>query len=191
MKGEVAPGMVIKSIRYVIERHRLLSALRSLSLIDDLTGLYNRRGFSDLGEQYLKLARRSARGVALVYLDLDRFKTINDTLGHHIGDRALLKLADILKASSRRSDIITRMGGNEFAVLAVEATSDGATLLLNRLRERIEDFNQSHRESYQLTVSIGVARHDGEDRMRLEDLLTQADAAMYEEKRTKRKAALR
>ena len=70
--------------------------------IDDLTGLYNRRGFADLGEQYLRLARRAARGVALVYLDLDRFKTINDTLGHHVGDRALLKLADLLKASFRR-----------------------------------------------------------------------------------------
>ena len=190
VKGEVTSAMVVKSIRYAIERHRLLSALRSLSLIDDLTGMYNRRGFSDLGEQYLKLARRAGRGVVLVYLDLDRFKTINDTLGHHVGDRALIKLSDILKASFRRSDIIARMGGDEFAVLAVEATADGAALLLNRLRESIEDFNQAHRESYQLAVSIGMARHDGEDRVRLEDLLTQADAAMYEEKRAKRKAVL-
>ena len=191
VKSEVTHGMVVKSIRHAIERHRLLSALRSLSLIDDLTGLYNRRGFSDLGEQYLKLARRASRGVALVYMDLDRFKTINDTLGHHVGDRALIKLSDILKASFRRSDIIARMGGDEFAVLAVEATSDGATMLVNRLRERIDDFNQAHRDSYQLAVSIGMARHDGEDRVRLEDLLTQADAAMYEEKRAKRKAVLR
>jgi diguanylate cyclase (GGDEF)-like protein len=191
VKGEVSPSLVVKSIRYAIERHRLLSALRSLSLIDDLTGLYNRRGFSDLGDQYLKLARRAARGVALVYLDLDRFKTINDTLGHHVGDRALIKLADILKASFRRSDIIARMGGDEFAVLAVDSTSDGAAVLVGRLRERIDEFNQSHRDSYQLAVSIGMARHDGEERVRLEDLLTQADAAMYEEKRGKRKAVLR
>ena len=189
--GEVTPAMVVKAIRYAIERHRLISALRSLSLIDDLTGLYNRRGFTDLGEQYLKLSRRAARGIALVYVDLDRFKTINDTLGHHVGDRALLKLSDILKASFRRSDIIARMGGDEFAVLAVEATGDGASVLLQRLRERIEDFNQSHREPYQLMVSIGMARHDGDDRVRLEDLLAQADAAMYEEKRGKRRAALR
>lgn len=191
VKSEVTPGVVVKSIRYAIERHRLLSALRSLSLIDDLTGLYNRRGFSDLGEQYLKLARRAARGVALVYLDLDRFKTINDTLGHHVGDRALIKLADILKASFRRSDIIARMGGDEFAVLAVDSTTDGATLLVSRLRERIDESNQSHPDSYQLAVSIGMARHDGQERVRLEDLLTQADAAMYEEKRGKRRMALR
>ena len=191
IKGEVGPSMVVKSIRYAIERHRLLSALRSLSLIDDLTGLYNRRGFADLGEQYLKLARRASRGVALVYLDLDRFKTINDTLGHHVGDRALIKLSDILKATFRRSDIIARMGGDEFAVLAVDSTSDGADLLVSRLRERIEEFNQSHRDSYQLAVSLGMARHDGDERVRLEDLLTQADTAMYQEKRGKRKAVLR
>jgi two-component system cell cycle response regulator len=191
VKSDVSPPMVVKAIRYAVERHRLLSALRSLSLIDDLTGLYNRRGFADLGEQYLKLARRAARGVALVYLDLDRFKTINDTLGHHVGDRALLKLADLLKASFRRSDIIARMGGDEFAVLAVEATGDGPQLLLDRLRERIDEFNGSHREPYQLSVSIGMARHEGEDRVRLEDLLSQADAAMYEQKRTKRRPVLR
>ena len=191
VKGEVSPGMVVKSLRYAIERHRMRSALLSLSLIDDLTGLYNRRGFTDLGEQNLKLARRAGRGVALVYLDLDRFKTINDTLGHHVGDRALLKLSDILIASFRGSDIIARMGGDKFAVLAVEATVDGAALLLSRLRERIEDFNQSNREPYQLAVSIGMVRHDGEDRIRLDDLLAKADAAMYEEKRNRRKAALK
>ena len=188
VKTEVTPAVVVKSIRYSIERHRLLSALRSLSLIDDLTGLYNRRGFADLGGQYLKLARRAARGVALVYVDLDRFKTINDTLGHHVGDRALLKMADLLKTVFRRSDIIARMGGDEFAVLAVEGSGDGPRLLLDRLRERIDEFNQSSREPYQLALSIGMVHHDGDDRVRLEDLITQADAAMYEHKRSKRKA---
>ena len=70
VKGELTPGLLVRSVRHAIERHRLFSALRSLSLIDDLTGLYNRRGFADLGEQYLKLARRSGRGVTMVYLDL-------------------------------------------------------------------------------------------------------------------------
>ncbi|MDX1495509.1 MAG: response regulator, partial [Longimicrobiales bacterium] len=74
VKRELTSSLLVRSVRHAIERHRLFSALRSLSLIDDLTGLYNRRGFSDLGEQYLKLARRSGRGVTMVYLDLDRFK---------------------------------------------------------------------------------------------------------------------
>lgn len=111
VKEEIIPAILARAVRHAIERHRLLSALKSLSLIDDLTGLYNRRGFADLGEQYLKLARRTTRGVTMVFLDLDRFKTINDSLGHHVGDRALIKVADILKATFRRSDIIARLGG--------------------------------------------------------------------------------
>jgi diguanylate cyclase (GGDEF)-like protein len=187
VKDEASPGLLARALRHAIERHRLLSALRSLSLIDDLTGLYNRRGFADLGEQYLKLARRTTRGVTIVFLDLDRFKTINDSLGHHVGDRALIKVADILRATFRRSDIIARLGGDEFAVLALEASGESAELLIGRLRERFREFNRASREPYQLSVSIGMARHDGDMRMRLEDLLAEADNAMYEEKRGKRK----
>ncbi|HKJ01551.1 MAG TPA: diguanylate cyclase response regulator [Longimicrobiales bacterium] len=188
VKDEVSPSVLARAVRHAIERHRLLSALRSLSLIDDLTGLYNRRGFADLGEQYLKLARRTTRGITIVFLDLDRFKTINDSLGHHVGDRALIKVADIMRATFRRSDIIARLGGDEFAVLALEASGESAELLIDRLRERFREFNRAGREPYQLSVSIGLARHDGDMRMRLEDLLSEADTAMYEEKRGKRKA---
>jgi diguanylate cyclase (GGDEF)-like protein len=190
VKDEVAPMLLARAIRHAIERHRLLSALRSLSLIDDLTGLYNRRGFADLGEQYLKLARRTARGVTMVFLDIDRFKGINDTLGHHVGDRALIKVTDILRATFRRSDIIARLGGDEFAVLALEASGEDSELLIDRLRERVREFNHSSAEPFQLSVSIGTARHDGDLRIRLEELLAEADNAMYEDKRDKRKAAL-
>ncbi len=188
VKGEVSQDLVFRSLRYAVERHRLTSALRSLSLIDDLTGLYNRRGFADLGEQHLKLARRSGRAVLLVYLDVDRLKTINDTLGHHVGDRALIRVADLLRDTFRQSDIIARMGGDEFAVLALEASEENEVELLQRLRERTITINQRTREPYRLSISIGTARFDGEGRTRLDDLLTQADEAMYQEKRAKRKA---
>ena len=191
VKREIGPSFLVRSIRHAIERHRLFSALRSLSLIDDLTGLYNRRGFSDLGEQYLKLARRSGRGVTMVYLDLDRFKTINDSLGHHVGDRALIKVADILRATFRRSDIIARLGGDEFGVLALEAADESSESLVERLRERVVDFNESSPEPYQLSVSIGMAHHDDDPRVRLEDMVAEADSAMYREKHGKRAAALR
>lgn len=191
VKTEITPPMLVRAVRHAIERHRLFSALRSLSLIDDLTGLYNRRGFSDLGEQYLKLARRSGRGVTMVYLDLDRFKTINDSLGHHVGDRALIKVADILRATFRRSDIIARLGGDEFGVLALEAADESSELLVQRLRERVKEFNQSSPEPYQLSVSIGMAHHDDDLRVRLEDMVAEADSAMYREKHGKRAAALR
>jgi diguanylate cyclase (GGDEF)-like protein len=187
VKDGVTGGILVRSVRYAIERHRLLSALRSLSLIDDLTGLYNRRGFADLGEQHLKLARRQARGVLLVYVDLDRLKTINDTLGHHVGDRALLKVSDMLRDTFRRSDIIARMGGDEFAVLALEATEENEIQLVARLRAKVEQFNERGKEPYQLSISLGTARFDGEGRTRLDELLAKADAAMYEEKRGKRR----
>lgn len=189
VKSEVGPSLIVRSVRHAIERHRLFSALRSLSLIDDLTGLYNRRGFADLGEQYLKLARRSGRGVTMVFLDLDRFKTINDSLGHHVGDRALLQVADILRATFRRSDIVARLGGDEFGVLALEAADESAELLVERLRERIVDFNESSPEPFQLAVSIGMSHHDDNPKVRLADMVAEADAEMYREKHEKRAAA--
>jgi len=189
VKSEVAPSMLLRALRHAIERHRLFSALRSLSLIDELTGLYNRRGFSDLGEQHLKLARRSGRGVTMVYLDLDRFKTINDSLGHHVGDRALLKIADILRATFRQSDIIARLGGDEFGVLAVEAADESSAWLVERLRDRVADFNESSPEPYQLSVSIGMAHQEDDPSLRLEDMVSEADNAMYREKHGKRAAA--
>jgi diguanylate cyclase (GGDEF)-like protein len=187
LKDEVEATVLARAVRHAIERHRLLSALQSLSLIDDLTGLYNRRGFADLGEQHLKLARRTARGVTIVFIDLDRFKTINDSLGHHVGDRALIQVAELLRTTFRRSDIIARLGGDEFAVLALEASGESAELLIDRLRERFQEFNRDAREPYRLSVSIGMARQEGDMRMRLEDLLASADNAMYEEKRGKRR----
>jgi len=191
VKEDVQPGLVFRAVRYALERHRLLAALRSLSLLDDLTGLYNRRGFTDLGGQYLKLARRSNRGITLVYLDLDHFKTINDGLGHHVGDRALLRVADMLRDTFRRSDIVARIGGDEFAVLALEASGEDATYLVKRVRDHFTQLNSLNREPYQLAVSIGMARDDGARRIPLEDLLAEADSAMHEEKRSKRQAVAR
>jgi len=175
-----------RAIRYALERHRLMSALRSLSLIDDLTGLYNRRGFSDLGSQYLKLGRRTGRGAGLIFLDLDRFKTINDSLGHHVGDRALMRTADVLRATFRKSDLIARMGGDEFAVLAQDSW-ETPEVLTDRVKDAFARFNATTREPYQLNVSVGATRTDGETRVRLEDLLTAADAVMYQEKKGKRR----
>ncbi len=191
LKDEADPPVLLRSVRYAIERHRLLTALRSLSLIDGLTDLYNRRGFNDLGEQYLKLAGRSSRSASLIYLDIDRFKTINDTLGHHVGDRALLSLADTLRDTFRRSDIIGRMSGDEFAVLAFETSEDNAETLVERLRAELTEVNETTRERFQLSVSIGLARYDSDDAVSLEDLLGQAAAAMHQEKRKKRRTVAR
>ena len=191
LKDEADPSVLLRSVRYAIERHRLLTALRSLSLIDGLTDLYNRRGCHELGEQYLKLAGRSARSASLIFLDIDRFKTINDTLGHHVGDRALLSMADVLRDTFRRSDIIARTSGDGFAVLAFETSEENAEVLVERLRAELTEVNETTRERFQLSVSIGLARYDGDDAVSLEDLLGQAGTAMHQEKRKKRRTVLR
>lgn len=188
VRDEVEGGILLRSIRYAIERHRLLSALRSLSLIDDLTGLYNGRGFAELGEQQLKLARRMVRRVVLLYLDVDRFKTINDTLGHHVGDRALKRIAHMMRGSFRRSDIMGRVDGDDFAVLALEASEDDGELMMRRLREHVRSFNEEGREPYQLSVSMGIARFDPGDPTSLEELTEEARRTVVEEKTGKRPA---
>jgi diguanylate cyclase (GGDEF)-like protein len=190
-KDEADASVLLRSVRYAIERHRLLTALRSLSLIDGLTELYNRRGFNDLGEQYLKLAGRSSRSASLILLDIDRFKTINDTLGHHVGDRALLSVADTLRDTFRRSDIIARLSGDEFAVLAFETSEENAQALVGRLRAELTEVNETTKERFQLSVSVGLARYDGDDAVSLDELLRQAGAAMHGEKRTKRRTVAR
>lgn len=189
VKGEGSPELYLRSIRYAVERHRLASALRSLSLIDDLTGLYNRRGFSELGQQQLRVARRTGRAVLLVFLDVDDLKTINDTLGHQGGDRALIRVADLLKETFRQSDILARIGGDEFAVMALEASEDNQDRLIQRLRARIQEVNDDVGTPFHLSVSVGAARFPGEGTSRLEDLLAEVDEAMYREKWSKKHGA--
>jgi two-component system, cell cycle response regulator len=191
VKGRVGPDLLLRSIRYAVERNRLASALRSLSLIDDLTGLYNRRGFLDLGEQHLKLARRSGRAVLLVYVDVDGLKNVNDKLGHLVGDRVLGETARVLKDTFRQSDLIGRMGGDEFAVMALEASEENEAQLVRRLKDRVEEVNRVATEPFQLSISAGTARFAGEGRPRLAELLALADQAMYLEKKAKKAASVR
>jgi GGDEF domain-containing protein len=107
--------------------------LRSLALTDDLTGLYNRRGFLASATQQLKLARRNTKESLLLFCDLDNLKQINDSYGHVEGDGALVRTADTLEQTFRHSDVLARLGGDEFAVLALEASSQYRNVILDRL----------------------------------------------------------
>jgi len=178
------PAHFIFQIQDITERKRAEAALQSLSLIDELTGLYNRRGFLAVTEQHVAAIRRDEKTPLVVYADLDGLKEINDSLGHHEGDRALAKAAEILKETFRSSDIIARLGGDEFVILAAIDPEESGEILMQRLQEKFDASNAQRTRPYDLSVSVGVANFD-EDRYSIEELMAQADRAMYEDKRRK------
>ncbi len=178
-------GVAITS-RDVTDKKRQEDALRALSLVDELTGLYNRRGFLTLAQQQLKLARRGHRELVLLFIDMDDFKEINDTFGHHEGDTALTRAAEILKHTFRDSDIIARLGGDEFVVLASDTGKTGSEVIINRLRQELRQRNEREGYPYRLSFSVGAARFDPEAPPSIEELLATADAMLYEQKKHKR-----
>ena len=174
-------------IEDITERKRLEEELRALSLRDELTGLYNRRGFLTLAEQQLKVANRVRKVMLLMFADLDDMKYINDAFGHQEGDRALIEIGQILKKTFRESDIVARFGGDEFIVLSLETPDSGMEILANRLREHLDYDNRYENRPYELSVSIGISRYDPENPVDLHDLIVNADKMMYEQKNTRKK----
>ena len=160
--------------------------LRSLSLRDGLTALYNRRGLVTLAEQQLKIADRMKKEMMMIYIDLDKMKYINDTFGHQEGDRALIDTADILRNTFRGSDIIARIGGDEFAILALETGATYSEILVNRLKANVETHNDKSSRSYALSFSVGVTHYDPGAPCSIDELLSRADALMYEQKKRKK-----
>jgi diguanylate cyclase (GGDEF)-like protein/PAS domain S-box-containing protein len=184
--AEDNPAHFIFQIQDISERKRAESALQSLSLVDELTGLYNRRGFLAVTEQYLESFQRSDNGLVVLYADLDGLKGINDSLGHLEGDRALMRTAEILKEAFRSSDIIARLGGDEFVLLASVGADESAESLTDRLQQKIALANSQRNRPYDLSISIGVAHYDPDEACTIEELMGRADRVMYEEKRRKR-----
>ncbi len=186
VKGTVDGALLVRSIRYAVERKRAEEAIRALSLEDELTGLPNRRGFFALAEQQLKVARRTKTGLYLLFADVDGLKTTNDRFGHAEGDRLIRDAAHILRATFRDSDIVARIGGDEFVVLMIQTDEAAPAQFLARLDTEIERRNAGEKES-PLSLSVGVTRYAREAPAPLEELIRRADALMYEEKRKKRR----
>ncbi len=173
--------------RDITERKQAEEKLRTMSLTDELTGLYNRRGFMLLAEQQLKTSHRTMKSLLLLYMDLDNMKWINDTKGHQVGDLALNDVADILRKNFRESDIIARIGGDEFVVLALDIPKGIVDKLVTRLKKNIESHNARMNRSYRCSLSIGVAHHDAKSPQTIDALLKEADRLMYQDKQKKQK----
>ncbi len=172
---------LIVRIHHVI----LQEKIRAMSVTDELTGLYNRRGFFTLAEQELKTANRRKRKIYLVYVDLDNLKEINDACGHLVGDSMLIETANILRGSFRQSDIIARIGGDEFIVILVGTNGSDAESVSSRLQNNIDIHNQKIINNHKLSISFGIACYDPEFPSSIVELLNHADKSMYEHKKFK------
>ncbi|MDR3054567.1 MAG: diguanylate cyclase [Zoogloeaceae bacterium] len=183
-------NLLLRAIRYAIERNRMQVKLRVLSLLDDLTGVYNRRGFITLAEQQIRISQRSHIGFHLIFIDLDGMKRINDMGGHIAGDRALIAIAQLLSSTFRCSDVVARMGGDEFAVISACDTEsqcpDNAAPIIARLEDALARHNKRHPDEPTLSISYGTVFFDPAENKTLEQMLMVADQLMYENKRQKK-----
>ena len=189
-KSRLDTSTLTRAIRYARERHRLLTELRQLVIVDELTGVYNRRGFVSLADHHFALTNRTGGSLSLLYIDLDDMKGINDTFGHHEGDQALRTTAEVLMRTFRFTDVIGRLGGDEFCVLLTPSGGDtDAEIAVHRLEQHLAEVNESATMASALSLSVGVARYEASAPCSLDELLRTADRAMYERKQVRKLAA--
>jgi two-component system, cell cycle response regulator len=185
-KGEFNYLTLERAIMYSIERHRLQRTIRQLAVIDELTGLYNRRGFNTLHADVMQRVRQQGLRGYLCCFDLDRFKQINDELGHQKGDDALKEFAENLRTVFRKDALIARFGGDEFVAMGVEQAFDQAEQSLQSLAVLHSVRNAGESASFQLEASAGTTYFDGNYNAGIEGLLAAADAALYRDKERRR-----
>ena len=177
-----AAGIVIE--RDLVGRRRAENALRNLSMVDELTGLANRRGFFLHAEDRVRIADRISGAEVLYFADLDGLKAINDALGHAEGDRAIVAGATALREAFPSPDIVARLGGDEFVALALLSANESPERRVERLRKRVDAWNAAERRPFRLAMSVGIVPVTAG--AVLDDLLAAADRKMYQEKRERR-----
>lgn len=170
----------------IAERRKMEHRLREMAATDELTGLLNRRGFFGLVEHQLRIAQRTGKEMLLCYADLDGLKLINDTLGHNVGDQAIADAAEVLRQTFRQSDILARIGGDEFVILVTDPVARSEEGISARLQDTILNHNQNSTRRYVLSLSLGMLRCDPEKPLSIDDLLAQADRWMYRQKQARK-----
>lgn len=188
VKGCVTGDMLERAIRYARERHRLLEEISALSLKDELTGLHNRRAFMTMADQRLQLLERSGSLCLLIFADVDNLKAANDTMGHEAGDRLLVDAARALQAAFRRTDLVARIGGDEFVVLADGANEHDVQHVLSKVQLQIDARNAGTEPGGPLlSISAGAMCFSAGAGVRLLDIIAEADARMLACKNTRRR----
>jgi diguanylate cyclase (GGDEF)-like protein len=174
--------LLTRAVQCAVKQHFLQMELSAQAFTDELTGLYNRRGFLSLAERQLKLASRVYSEFLLFFIDVDGLKQINDTFDHAAGDLALIRTAEVMVNTFRDSDILARLGGDEFAVLAIETSGHNEAAIMARLSESLESVS-TNESRYLLSLSVGAVRFGSETKSSIVELMHQADRTMYEAKR--------
>lgn len=174
--------MTLSVYRDITESTQLRKELEQMSLTDDLTGLYNRRGFKLLSERVIKMARRLKANMYIMFCDMDGLKQINDTLGHLEGDNAIRTISGFMKSSFRESDLVARMGGDEFAVIGLINENFIPERLIKRLSEQIDAFNAKEASPFKLSMSMGIEIIPYDTKESIENYISLADSKMYEQK---------
>lgn len=190
----VRMGIVKEVVKRACERielqKQLMEATRQLQILavtDDLTNVYNQRYFKERLTEEFERTQRYSQPLSCMMIDVDRFKTLNDTYGHLEGDKILKKIAQVIKESIRSSDLLARYGGDEFILLLPQTPSDKAFMVAERIKAGITDnFASSYQELGSLTVSLGISTIPNPEVKEETDLVSQADKALYAAKRAGR-----
>jgi len=174
VKGQATGPLIVRCLRYALQRHRMQEDLRGLALTDDLTGLFNRRGFTLLSRQLLKVCSRMSRPLVLLFADLDNLQAINASAGGAAaGDESLRQVGTLLRRTFRDSDVLARLGGSSFTVLAIDTPDERG--LTARLEETLKDFNALRGQGEpRLALGLGALRFTPEASLSIEDLMDQA-----------------
>jgi diguanylate cyclase (GGDEF)-like protein len=174
--------LMMRAVHCAAKQYMLQAELGNLALTDELTGLCNRRGFMAIAERQLKIGHRTGRGILLFFMDIDGMKQINDSFGHGEGDLTLKRTAKALKMTFRDSDVIARLSGDEFAVLAIEASDNSEAAIRARLSEDLKSVSAGETR-YAINLSLGAVRINICSNASIGEWMVRADQAMYEQKR--------
>ncbi len=182
VKGQGQPELLARSIRYAIERKRAEERLTYLAQYDQLTGLVNRTLFRDRLVQAMARSKRLQQPLGIMLLDLDRFKAVNDTMGHNVGDQLLKAIANRLQECVREVDTVARMGGDEFTIILEGLSCEqDITIVARRITKSLAEPFHLREHQPSIGVSIGITVYPSDDH-EIDDLLKHADAAMYRAK---------